>query len=43
VPDRELARFVTPALDPRMLELPKGLTVLNAFVSAWWRAVSVFL
>jgi GT2 family glycosyltransferase len=43
VPDRELARFLTPALDPRMLELPSGATLLNAFVSAWWRAVRVFL
>ncbi len=43
VPDRELARFLTPALDPRMLELPSGVTVLNGLVSAWWRAVRVFL
>ena len=43
LPDRELARFLTPALDPRMLELPSGVAVLNGLVSAWWRAVRVFL
>lgn len=43
VPDRELARFLTPELDPRMLELPKGVAVLNRLVSAWWRAVRVVL
>jgi GT2 family glycosyltransferase len=43
VPDRELARFLTPVLDPRMLELPSGVAVLNGLVSAWWRAVRVVL
>jgi GT2 family glycosyltransferase len=43
VPDRELARFLTPELDPRMLELPRGVAMLNSFVSAWWRTVRVFL
>ncbi len=43
VPDRELARFLAPAVDPRMLELPRGVAVLNGLVSAWWRAVRVFL
>jgi GT2 family glycosyltransferase len=43
VPDRELARFLAPAVDPRMLELPRGVAVLNDLVSAWWRAVRVFL
>ncbi|MDX6486573.1 MAG: hypothetical protein QOF43_1726 [Gaiellaceae bacterium] len=43
VPDRELAVLLTPALDPRMLELPAGAGLVNALVSAWWRAVRVFL
>jgi GT2 family glycosyltransferase len=43
VPDRELARFLTPNLDPRMLDLPSGVAVLNGLVSAWWRAVRVVL
>lgn len=43
VPDRELARFLTPVLDPRMLELPAGVAVLNSVVSAWWRGVRVLL
>jgi GT2 family glycosyltransferase len=43
VTDRELARFLTPVLDPRMLELPAGVGVLNGAVSAWWRGVRVLL
>ncbi len=34
---------VTPVLDPRMLDLPSGVAVLNGLVSAWWRAVRVIL
>jgi GT2 family glycosyltransferase len=43
VADRELARFLTPVVDPRMLELPPGVAALNGLVSAWWRGVRVFL
>ncbi len=43
VPDAELARFLTPVLDPRMLELPAGLAAANSAVSAWWRGARVFL
>jgi GT2 family glycosyltransferase len=43
VHDRDLASFLTPVLDPRMLDLPPGIAVLNGFVSAWWRGVRVFL
>jgi GT2 family glycosyltransferase len=43
VGDRELARFLTPVVDPRMLELPAGAAALNGLVSAWWRGVRVFL
>ena len=43
VSDRQLARFLTPVLDPRMLELPPGVGALNGVVSAWWRGVRVLL
>lgn len=43
VPDRALTRFLTPVLDPRMLELPGGVSLANALVSAWWRCVRVVL
>jgi GT2 family glycosyltransferase len=43
VPDRQLARFLTPVLDPEMLELPAGVGALNGAVSAWWRGVRVLL
>ena len=43
VADRDLARFLTPVVDPRMLELPPGIAALNGLVSAWWRGVRVFL
>jgi hypothetical protein len=43
LPDRQLARFLTPVLDPRMLELPPGVGALNGVVSAWWRGVRVLL
>ena len=43
VPDRELASLLTPVLDPRMLQLPAGVAVVNGLVSAWWRGARVFL
>ena len=43
VGDRELARFLTPVVDPRMLDLPPGVAGLNGLVSAWWRGVRGFL
>ena len=43
VPDRSLTRFLTPVLDPRMLDLPPGVSAANALVSAWWRGVRVVL
>jgi GT2 family glycosyltransferase len=36
VPDRDLARFLTPVLDPAMLELPAAVRVVNPLVSAYW-------
>ena len=43
VRDRELAPFLTPVLDPRMLQLPAGIAVVNVAVSAWWRGARVFI
>lgn len=43
VSDRSLAPFLTPVLDPRMLDLPAGVSAANALVSAWWRGVRVVL
>jgi GT2 family glycosyltransferase len=43
LPDRELARFLTPALDPSMLELPGIAPLANVLMVAWWRAVRVVL
>jgi hypothetical protein len=43
VDDRDLARLLTPVLDPRMLDLPPGIAALNDLVSVWWRGVRVFL
>jgi GT2 family glycosyltransferase len=37
VPDRELARFLTPVLDPRMMELPAGAALVNRLVERYWR------
>ncbi len=43
VSDLRLTRFLTPVLDPRMLELPSGVAALNGLVFLWWRGVRVFL
>jgi GT2 family glycosyltransferase len=43
VPDRSLAPLLTPVLDPRMLDLPAGVSAANALVKAWWRGVRVVL
>jgi GT2 family glycosyltransferase len=43
VSDRSLAPFLTPVLDPRMLDLPAGVSAANALVSAWWRGARVVL
>ena len=37
VRDRELAAFLTPTLDPRMIELPRGAGALNGAVAQYWR------
>jgi GT2 family glycosyltransferase len=43
VRDRELARYLTPVLDPRMLDLPPAVGLANTLVAAWWRVVRVVL
>ena len=37
VRDRELARFLTPVLDPRMIQLPRGAGFLNGAIERYWR------
>jgi GT2 family glycosyltransferase len=36
VRDRELARFLTPTLDPKMASLPRGIGVLNRLLGSYW-------
>jgi GT2 family glycosyltransferase len=36
VHDRELARFLTPVLDPSMLRLPRAVGVANRLTAAYW-------
>jgi GT2 family glycosyltransferase len=36
VRDRELAGFLTPALDPQMTALPRGIGVLNGLLGIYW-------
>jgi GT2 family glycosyltransferase len=39
VRDRELARFLTPIVDPAMIELPRPLRVVNPLLAAYWSLV----
>ena len=39
VRDRDLASFLTPVLDPKMLPLPPGTGVVNRFFRAYWALV----
>jgi GT2 family glycosyltransferase len=36
VRDRELARFLTPTLDPKMASLPRGVGLLNRLLGSYW-------
>jgi GT2 family glycosyltransferase len=36
VADRELARYLTPVLDPAMIELPKTVRFLNPILASYW-------
>jgi GT2 family glycosyltransferase len=35
---KEMARFLTPVLDPKMIQLPRALGIANTLVSAYWGA-----
>jgi GT2 family glycosyltransferase len=39
VRDRDLARFLTPTLDPRMTALPRGIGFLNRLLVPYWSVV----
>jgi GT2 family glycosyltransferase len=39
VPDRELARFLTPFIDPGMIGVPKAFHVLNPVMALYWSLV----
>ena len=39
VSDRELARFLVPSLDPRMIELSRMISPANALTRAYWSFV----
>jgi GT2 family glycosyltransferase len=39
VPDRDLARYLTPVVDPAMIELPAPLRLVNPLMRAYWGAV----
>jgi GT2 family glycosyltransferase len=39
VRDRELARFLTPVVDPAMVELPHAAQAANRLTAAYWRLV----
>jgi GT2 family glycosyltransferase len=39
VPDRELARHLTPVLDPAMIELPKAVRFVNPVLERYWGLV----
>jgi hypothetical protein len=36
VRDRELAHFLTPALDPKVAALPRGIGFLNSLLAPYW-------
>jgi GT2 family glycosyltransferase len=39
VRDRELARFLSPLLDPKMVPLPRGTSFLNRLLGPYWSLV----
>jgi GT2 family glycosyltransferase len=39
VPDRDLARHLTPVLDPAMIELPKAVRLVNPLLAGYWALV----
>ena len=39
VRDRELARFLTPTLDPKVAAVPRGTGLLNRLLRPYWSVV----
>jgi GT2 family glycosyltransferase len=39
VPDRELAGYLTPVLDPKVGDLPRSIGAANSVMAAYWRLV----
>jgi GT2 family glycosyltransferase len=39
VPDRELAEYLTPSVDPGMLQVPRAVSIGNGLLAAYWRLV----
>ena len=39
VPDRELARFLTPVIDPTVVAMPRVIPVANKLLRAYWSVV----
>jgi hypothetical protein len=37
VPDRELAAYLTPTLDPAVIETPSLAALFNRLVGGYWR------
>jgi len=37
IPDRELTRFLTPVIDPAMLQVPRVASIGNGLIAAYWR------
>jgi GT2 family glycosyltransferase len=38
-PDRELAEYLTPSIDPGMLPVPRAASIGNGLLAAYWRLV----
>ena len=38
VPDRELAPYLTPVIDPRMIPVPRAVKLVNPLLRAYWAA-----
>jgi GT2 family glycosyltransferase len=43
VPDRELSRYLTPVVDPAMIDLPAPLRLANPLMRAYWAVVRKLL
>jgi GT2 family glycosyltransferase len=43
VPDRELAEYLTPSVDPGMLQVPRAVSIGNGLLAPYWRLVRTAL